>query len=65
MCLADFVSLTDIIYSNNKQTQSDDEMPINENTSDDDNCENNMQNTDTDKLQTLFSISLKSKTKEY
>ena len=37
MCLAEFVSLTDIIYSNNKQTQSDDEMSINENTSDDDN----------------------------
>ena len=28
MCLADFVSLTDIIYSNNKQTQSDDEMSM-------------------------------------
>ena len=61
MCLADFVSLTDIIYSNNKQTQSDDEMSINENTSDDDNCENNIQNTDTDKLQTLFPIKLKNK----
>ena len=61
MCLADFVSLTDIIYSNNKQTQSDDEMSINENTSDDDNSENNIQHTDTDKLQTLFPIKLKNK----
>ena len=61
MCLAEFVSLTDIIYSNNKQTQSDDEMSINENASDDDNSENNIQHTDTDKLQTLFPIKLKNK----
>ena len=59
MCLADFISLTDVIYSNNKQTQLDDEMSINENTSDDDNCEKNIQNTDTDKLQALFPIKLK------
>ena len=37
MCLADFVSLTDIIYSNNKQIQSDDELSINEDSSDEDN----------------------------
>ena len=61
MCLADFVSLTDIIYSNNKQTESADEMSINENTSDDENCENNTQNTDTEKLQRLFPIKLRNR----
>ena len=40
MCLADFVSLTDIIYSNNKQIQSDDELSINEDSSDEDNSSN-------------------------
>ena len=59
MCLADFVSLTDIIYSDNKQTQSNDEMSINENTLDDDNSEKDTQNTNTDKLQKLFPIKLK------
>ena len=36
MCLADFVALTDTVYSNNPIV-SDDEMSVNENSSDEEN----------------------------
>ena len=61
MCLADFVSLTDIIYSNNKQIQSDDELSINEDSSDEDNPQTKIENKNIQPLHTLFPIKLRNK----
>ena len=58
MCLADFVSLTDIVYSC-KQIQSDDEMSIDENTSDEESTDTNTHKKPTNNLHTLFPIKLK------
>ena len=58
MCLADYVSLTDIVYCH-KQIQSDDEMSIHENTSDEENTDTNTDTKNTNNLHTLFPIKIK------
>ena len=58
MCLADYVSLTDTIYSN-KQIQSDDEMSIDETTSDEEIPKKITPKININNLHKLFPIKLK------
>ena len=61
MCLADFVALTDTVYSNNPIV-SDDEMSVNENSSDEENEDITKQSSHTHNLNQLFPIKIKNKT---
>ena len=61
MCLADFVALTDTVYSNNPIV-SDDEMSVNENSSDEENEDITKQSSHTHNLNELFPIKIKNKT---
>ena len=61
MCLADFVALTDTVYSNNPIV-SDDEMSVNENSSDEENEDITKQSSNTHNLNQLFPIKIKNKT---
>ena len=58
MCLADFVALTDTIYKYNKEILSDDNMSIDENSSDEDTVTIHTKNTNTTDLKKLFPIKL-------
>ena len=61
MCLADFVALTDTVYSNNPIV-SDDEMSVNENSSDEENEDITKQSSHTHNFNQLFPIKIKNKT---
>ena len=58
MCLADFVALTDTIYKYNKEILSDDNMSIDENSSDEDTVTIRTKDTNTTDLKKLFPIKL-------
>ena len=62
MCLADYVSLTDIVYCH-KQIQSDDEMSIHEKTSDEENTHTNTHTKNINNLHKLFPIKIKNNKK--
>ena len=61
ICLADFVALTDTVYSNNPIV-SDDEMSVNENSSDEENEDITKQSSHTHNFNQLFPIKIKNKT---
>ena len=62
MCLADYIALTDVIYnSNNYKMQSEDEMSIDENSSDEDDNNTIMNDNDIIKLRKIFPLKLTNK----
>ena len=58
MCLADFVALTQTTYQYNKEILSDDDMSINEDSSDEDTPATQTKNNDTNDLRKIFPIKL-------
>ena len=58
MCLADFVALTQTTYQYNKEILSDDDMSINEDSSDEYTPATQTRNNDTNDLRTIFQIKL-------
>ena len=58
MCLADFVALTQTTYQYNKEILSDDDMSINEDSSDEDTPATQTRNNDTNDLRKIFPIKL-------
>ena len=58
MCLADFVALTQTTYQYNKEILSDDDMSINEDSSDEDTPATQTRNNDTNDLRKIFLIKL-------
>ena len=58
MCLADFVALTQTTYQYNKEILSDDDMSINEDSSNEDTPATQTRNNDTNDLRKIFPIKL-------
>ena len=62
MCLADYIALTDLVYNSHKhKIQSEDEMSIDENSSDEDNNKEIINDNDITKLRKMFPLKLKNK----
>ena len=62
MCLADYISLTDMIYNaTNYKMQSEDEMSVDENTSDEEGTDTIINDNDIINLKKYFPISLQNK----